>query len=117
MKKEIAMTHANRRKLWNLALRQQVLLDDAQGTTLRVARGTLWITLERDTRDIVVADGDSFTIDRPGRTIVEAQDRATVWVETRPGLRTFARDAGRRIARWVRATVKAAASRKYAPYY
>jgi hypothetical protein len=111
------MTSATRKKLWNLALRQQVLLDDAQGTTLRVARGILWITLERDTRDIVIADGESFTIDRPGRTIIEAQDRATVWVETRSGVRALAHGAARRIGRWARAVAKTAARRRYAPYY
>jgi hypothetical protein len=111
------MTSATRKKLWNLALRQQVLLDDAQGTTLRVARGTLWITLERDTRDIVISDGESFTIDRSGRTIVEAQDRATVWVEVPSGLRTFANGMSRRIVHWARASAKAAAHRRYAPYY
>ena len=111
------MISANRKKLWNLALRQQVLMDDAQGTTLSVARGTLWITLERDTRDIVIGDGESFTIDRPGRTIVEAQDRSTVWVDRRPGVRAFAHGAARRIVRWMRAAVKVGASRRYAPYY
>lgn len=111
------MTSATRKKLWNLALRQQVLLDDAQGTTLRVARGTLWITLERDTRDIVISGGESFTIDRPGRTIVEAQDRATVWVELPSGLRAFANGVARRILHWARASAKPAGPRRYAPYY
>jgi len=111
------MTNPTRKKLWNLALRQQVLLDDAQGTTLRVARGTLWITLERDTRDIVISGGESFTIDRPGRTIVEAQDRSTVWVEARSGLRALAHGVARRIVRWARAAARAAARRRYAPYY
>ncbi len=111
------MTRANRKKLWHLAERQQVLLDDAQGTALRVARGTLWITLERDTRDIILSTGETFTIDRPGRTIVEAQDPSTVWVEAASGLRAFAHDTARRIVRWVRAAAKAAANRRYAPYY
>lgn len=111
------MTGANRKRLWNLALRQHVLLDDAQGTTLRVARGTLWITLERDTRDIVIADGESFTIDRSGRTIVEAQDRSIVWVETPSGFRALVRGTARRLARWMRSAARAAASRRFAPYY
>ena len=111
------MTSSTRRKLWNLALRQQVLLDDAKGTTLRVARGTLWITLERDSRDIVISGGESFTIDRPGRTIIEAQDRATVWVEAPLGLRAFTHGIARRIVHWARAAARAAANRRYAPYY
>ena len=51
-----------------------VRLDGARGTTLRVTRGTLWITLENDTRDIVLAAGDSYTIDRGGLTLIEAQE-------------------------------------------
>lgn len=111
------MTRANRRKLWHLAPRQQVLVDDAQGTMLRVARGTLWITLEGDTRDIILSEGEVFTIDRAGRTIVEAQDSATVWVNARFGVRAHAHGVARRIVHWVRAIAKAAASRRYAPYY
>ena len=45
-----------------------------------MTRGKLWITLENDTRDIVLAAGDSYTIDRGGLTLVEAQDAATVCV-------------------------------------
>lgn len=111
------MTRANRRKLWHLEVRQQALLDDAQGTTLRVARGTLWITLEGDTRDIILSTGEAFTIDRPGRTIVEAQDRSTVWVEAASGLRAVAHGIARRFVHWVRVAVKTAANRRYAPYY
>ena len=55
-------------------------LDGARGTTLRVTSGRLWITLENDTRDIVLSAGDSYTIDRGGLTLVEAQGAATVCV-------------------------------------
>ncbi len=53
-------------KVWDLAPGELVQLDGARGTTLRVTRGTLWITQERDTRDIVLSAGDAFTIDRGG---------------------------------------------------
>ena len=78
------MTRANRKKLWHLAERQQVLLDDAQGTALRVARGTLWITLERDTRDIILSTGETFhhrsprTDDRRGTGPVDGMGRGSV---------------------------------------
>jgi hypothetical protein len=111
------MTRTNRRKLWHLAPRKQVLLDDAQGTMLRVARGTLWITLERDTRDIIVSTGEAFTIDRPGRTIVEAQDSSTVWVETRSRVRALAYGIARRIVHWARAAANAAERRRIASSY
>ena len=70
-------------KVWELAPNELVKLDGARGTTLRVTRGTLWLTLEHDTRDIVLAAGDSFTIDRGGLTLVEAQGSATVCVMAR----------------------------------
>jgi hypothetical protein len=57
-----------------------VRLDGARGTTLRVTSGGLWITLENDKRDIVLTAGDSYTIDRGGLTLVEAQDKSTVCV-------------------------------------
>src|SRR6185295_7774660 len=63
-------------KVWQLSPGQMVQLDGARGTTLQVTRGTLWVTLERDLRDIVIDAGTSFTIDRGGLTLVEAQDHA-----------------------------------------
>ena len=70
-------------KVWELAPGEIVKLEGARGTTLRVTRGTLWLTLERDLRDIVLSAGDSFMIDRGGLTLVEAQDTATVCVLAR----------------------------------
>ena len=53
-------------------------LRDARGTTLRVTRGTIWVTQERDRRDIVLRAGDVWTVERQGLTVVEAQDAATL---------------------------------------
>ena len=55
-----------------------VELNDARGTTLRVTRGTLWLTQDQDTRDIVLSAGNVFTVERQGLTLAEAQDDATV---------------------------------------
>jgi hypothetical protein len=41
-------------KVWELAPNELVKLDGARGTTLRVTRGVLWLTLEDDTRDVVL---------------------------------------------------------------
>ena len=65
-------------KVWDLSAGELVRLDGARGTTLRVTRGNLWITLENDTRDIVLAAGDSYTIDRGGLTLIEAQEITAV---------------------------------------
>ena len=70
-------------KVWNLAPRELVLLDGARGTTLRVTRGRVWLTQERDLRDIVLEAGDVFTVERGGRTIIEAQNDTTVCVMAR----------------------------------
>ncbi|MEO6929670.1 MAG: DUF2917 domain-containing protein [Casimicrobiaceae bacterium] len=55
-------------------------LDDARGTTLRVARGTLWVTQERDRRDFVLGPGDVWAIERDGLTLVGAQTAAMISV-------------------------------------
>src|ERR1700720_4326861 len=67
-------------KVWELAPNELVKLDGARGTTLRVTRGTLWLTQEHDTRDFVLTAGDVYTIDRGGLTLVGAQDTASVCV-------------------------------------
>ena len=55
-----------------LAKSQAVTLTDAKGSQIRCLSGGLWITQDRDPRDIVLAPGESFTIDRGGPTIVWA---------------------------------------------
>ena len=47
-------------KVWDLASGELVKLDGARGTTLRVTRGTLWLTQEHDTRDFVLSAGDVY---------------------------------------------------------
>jgi Protein of unknown function (DUF2917) len=69
--------------IWDLAPGELVQLDGARGTTLRVTRGTLWVTLENDLRDVVLSAGDSFMVDRGGLTIIEAQGKTTVCVLAR----------------------------------
>ena len=58
--------------------REALLLDNAQGTTLWVESGSLWVTLEDDPRDIILGQGMRFTIDRPGRTIVAAESASSL---------------------------------------
>lgn len=70
-------------KVWDLAPGEIVRLDGARGTTLRVTRGTLWLTQQRDIRDIVLSAGDAFTIERRGVTVIEARGHTTVCVLAR----------------------------------
>ena len=55
-------------------------LSDARGTTLKVTRGTLWVTQQEDRRDIVLGPGDTWTVEAPGRTVGEARGAANVVV-------------------------------------
>jgi hypothetical protein len=51
-------------------------IDDGRGLRLRVATGSVWLTQQGDGRDVVLHEGESFVIDRPGRTVVQALDAA-----------------------------------------
>ena len=53
-------------------------LVDARGTTLRVTRGTLWVTQQRDRRDVVLGTGDTWIVERYGLTVAEARGDAAV---------------------------------------
>ena len=57
-----------------LPSRSTLQLDDAEGTVIAVESGCLWITMENDSRDIVLAPGMRFEIDRSGRTIIAAEE-------------------------------------------
>jgi len=65
-------------KTLDLARGDLVKLDDARGTTLGVARGTLWVTQEHDPRDVVLNAGDVWAVERDGLTLVEAQTGAAL---------------------------------------
>ena len=41
-------------------------IDDGRGLRLRVASGAVWLTQQDDGRDVVLREGESFVIDRPG---------------------------------------------------
>jgi len=80
--------------------RQTLLLKNAQGTVVAVERGCVWITLERDPRDIVLAKGMRFVIDRPGRTIVAAETASTLRLVEPETLRNrIAASIGRAVAK------------------
>src|SRR5579872_2312433 len=72
-------------KVWALSPGEIVELDDARDTVLRVTRGVLWLTMEHDTRDIVLNAGDTFVVDRNGVTLAEAQGSTTVCVKPQVG--------------------------------
>jgi len=108
-------------KVWELARNEIVRLDGARGTTLRVTSGGLWITLENDKRDIVLTAGDSYTIDRGGLTLVEAQDQSTVCVLASRRVAETLPFAGRAtkpgFIGWLAATFAPDDMGGYSPYY
>ena len=107
-------------KIWEMAGGELIGLDGGRGTTLRVTRGTLWLTFERDTRDVVLGVGDVFTIDRGGLTLIQAHGRTTVCVQARhiEARRIGARPPtlAARMRRWIAPLGNAGLARGWAPY-
>lgn len=64
----------------SLAAREAITLPDVRGATLRVTRGTVWLTQEGDRNDVVLRPGDNWVVERDGDTVVEAQDAVTFCV-------------------------------------
>ena len=51
---------------------QHLRLQDASGWSVKAVNGTVWITQEGDSRDIVLKDGQSFQFDRNGKALLSA---------------------------------------------
>jgi hypothetical protein len=63
-----------------LAARSVHRIEQAKGTRVACARGVVWITQERDGRDIILAAGQSLVLDRPGLAVVYAFKDAVITV-------------------------------------
>ena len=61
----------------DLGTRQSIAFPHIEGTALVVTSGTLWITQENDTHDIVLGPGDVWMVESDGLTIIEAQNDAS----------------------------------------
>jgi hypothetical protein len=97
--------------------RDSLILNNAEGTTIAVDAGCLWITMERDPRDIVLLPGMRFEIDRGGRTVIAAEDDSRFRLVSDAAVAGhagtwLARQAARVAARWAGRQV-----RGVAPYY
>jgi hypothetical protein len=95
---------------------QRLALTDAAGAVAEVKSGSLWITMERDTRDIFLGPGDAWRIDRDGLTLVEAEEPSTIVlteaIAPHRGLTGWMRAAARAVGRWL-----GAYAGKPVPYY
>ncbi|MGE5668570.1 MAG: DUF2917 domain-containing protein [Betaproteobacteria bacterium] len=60
-----------------LGSREAITLSDIRGATLRVTRGTLWVTQDKNPQDIVLRTGDDWAVERGGDTVIEAHGGAT----------------------------------------
>ena len=64
-----------------LAQRQTLSVRDAEGYRIVCNAGTIWITQERDARDIVLQAGQTFVFDRVGVALVSALQPAAIRIE------------------------------------
>jgi hypothetical protein len=55
-------------------------IEGRKGLQITALSGIVWITQARDTRDIILARGQSFILDRGGRTVVYAFKDAAILV-------------------------------------
>jgi hypothetical protein len=55
-------------------------LRDARGSAVTCLSGSLWLTMESDSRDVVLKPGDEHVIDREGLTILAAAEASLVEV-------------------------------------
>lgn len=79
-----------------LTERESLRLPDSAGLEVRCLLGNLWITEEGDGEDRILANGESFVLDRPGLSLVTALTGPAL-VVVQPG-RVFATDPLRRAA-------------------
>ncbi len=58
-------------------------LRNVRNSTIKVVSGTLWLTMEGDTRDVILNAGESFTVERDGVTVLAAHTASVVEVRAR----------------------------------
>ncbi len=66
-----------------LGSREAITLSDIRSATLRVTRGTLWVTQDKNPQDIVLRTGDNWAVERDGDTVIEARGGATFCIVAR----------------------------------
>jgi hypothetical protein len=96
---------------------ETVELVDAAGATATIDQGCVWLTMEKDRRDIVLGSGQSFKVAKNGRTLLHAEAPTTLRIAGRP-----ARHVVSDVLRRVRATidgwaVRSLETRHPVPYY
>lgn len=72
MQEEIVMCAQLDQMARHLNARQVLDIRNGQGLRVGCVRGVLWITQSNDSDDIIVQDGQSFVLDRPGLALISA---------------------------------------------
>jgi Protein of unknown function (DUF2917) len=81
----------------HLASREILNIHNGAGLLVRSIQGVLWITQQDDSDDIVIEDGESFVLDRPGLALVSAiEGPADIVITPEPSAVDRARSAGHR---------------------
>jgi hypothetical protein len=96
----------------HLAKGQTLKVRDGEGYRVLCHSGNLWITQDRDTRDIVLQPGESFAFDRPGLALVRAFEPAAIRIEAVDAVRVpvTLRDGHRFGPLWAASRSRAAAA-------
>jgi len=104
------MNNELRHPLTDLTAGSVLRVQDGEGRAIVVFEGQVWITLENDPRDIVLAAGESFSVDRPGLTLVQAcRDSKLILVEAGPRTTPLSAAAGsHELHQWARTQRSAA---------
>jgi len=92
-------------------------LVDAAGATAALDQGCVWITMDGDRRDIVLCAGESWTVERNGRTLVQAEAPTTLRITGPVTDRGPAADGWRRAVTGLSHWFTHGLQEKSAPYY
>ena len=86
-------------KQFELSLAHQAMfsVSDASGVQISCREGSLWVTLDDDPRDVVLAAGESFVTTQHRRALIYAMEPSSLSLATTAVARA-ARPAGRRPA-------------------
>ena len=75
----------NKQIVFELAHGRLLPIKDARGARVTCLEGTLWVTFEHSSRDLVLRAGESVEIDRDGTTLVQGMADSRMAVRPRPG--------------------------------
>lgn len=73
-----ALISGVRRTVHEIAKAETVAITQPQGACIDCLEGTVWVTLDNDPRDVILAGGQSFCVDSDRRALVHALDAARV---------------------------------------